>query len=645
MVIFVVGAILLSCSSVCLADEIKPPTDEQVEEMLKEELGKDYPDNVKFIKKEKMHTTNSSVSEYGVEYWLFVIFEQEVEGSDYGRIFYLYASWQNSSDDEPITQLSRALTQGGFKEENDGFIKETEEEFKGIAEDYDLKPGWPTLNAEGKVVEPGEETGPAGEIGTSQPTSDGSKIPGPGSWWQWLTGTVIAGIIAAIIGLINAIFGGTSPAAPPLTPVVTPEGPDDLEPPEEEIEGGTVDPLAPPKDPARKKKRRRHLPPLVYPPTVEPPPSIGPAKPFLDESGKLIYPPGTEPPPSLEQARPYSETPGGGIHFPTPDLPPSGIWDYADAAGKTLWDTGAIFGKGTADFFKGTLNTILTGYKELGLLGIELTDSKAPSLLGELLNSPSILLNTPLNIAKEMLESINPTEELESLKDPNMSMEGKLWAASSIALKMANALLMKETLKDMKNYVKGKLANEPVVPKPTEPAPPGPGTRQPKNTAGRAVDQAKKTVSKESAREYRTLRDEVKQKVDRFAEKVKSGEPITTEDVLDVTNDPAATREVLGKTGREIPPEVKEAVHRARRNIYDGTDQQVAEELAAGQPEIQRRAGSLLREVSTGGRSRRGEEHRPGRPVRPRAGRGGQRTGKVTTVREPVATEGREENP
>lgn len=66
---------------------------------------------------------------------------------------------------------------------------------------------------------------------------DGSKIPGPGSWWEWLTGTVVAGAIAAGISLISTVFGSTPPP-PPLTdfgmppppPVDTAEGTLDLPP-------------------------------------------------------------------------------------------------------------------------------------------------------------------------------------------------------------------------------------------------------------------------------------------------------------------------------------------------------------------------------------------------------------------------------
>lgn len=50
----------------------------------------------------------------------------------------------------------------------------------------------------------------------------GSKIPGPGSWWEWLTGTVIAGIIAAGASLVNIIFGGGAGLVPPQSP---PTGP------------------------------------------------------------------------------------------------------------------------------------------------------------------------------------------------------------------------------------------------------------------------------------------------------------------------------------------------------------------------------------------------------------------------------------
>jgi hypothetical protein len=59
------------------------------------------------------------------------------------------------------------------------------------------------------VVGAGEDTG-------ASPSPPGSKIPGPGSWWEWLVGTVVAGAIAAGAGLTSTIFGGVG-----LTPTPT----------------------------------------------------------------------------------------------------------------------------------------------------------------------------------------------------------------------------------------------------------------------------------------------------------------------------------------------------------------------------------------------------------------------------------------
>jgi hypothetical protein len=226
--------------------------------------------------------------------------------------------------------------------------------------------------------------GPAGDKGGAKPT--GGKVPGPGSWWKWLAGALVPGVIGGGVSLVG--LSGRR--------------------------GGTMTPVQP---------RRKYTPPADAP-------RIGPAAPI---------PPHPEP----------------------PERPPS---TYTEAAGKTLVDAGKALGKGMLDFTSGTLKQILTGYEEIGLLGFELTDSSGPSVIKEIRDSPSILWNTPLNIAGEVIEGVNPTEELKALNDPNMSAEGKAWAASSMALKIANALMIKDSLKDLTDSLTSKGAKGPPIP-------------------------------------------------------------------------------------------------------------------------------------------------------------------------------------
>jgi len=118
---------------------------------------------------------------------------------------------------------------------------------------FDMIEEIPVPGGEGETTEEGEEEEVTGEEVVEE---EGSKIPGPGSWWQWLTGTVVAGVIAAGISLVNMVF----PSTPPPPPVAEPSWP---EPPEPGIAGGTVDPFVPPPEPltplsdAEKKKLAR----------------------------------------------------------------------------------------------------------------------------------------------------------------------------------------------------------------------------------------------------------------------------------------------------------------------------------------------------------------------------------------------------
>ena len=484
--------------------------------------------------------------------------------------------------------------------------------------------GGRALEVAGTFEGGGSAGGTATTIGGAGGTSGGKghkagKIPGPGTWWKVLVGALVPGLIAGGLSLTTGLVGG-----------------------------GGVTPVAP---------RRKNIPPPDAP-------RLGPAGPYRETpDGPLIYPPGTQPPPG-------AKPPGG------PPKTESGFLDDPIGAGRTLVDAGKALGKGIYDFGRGTLNTIVTGYEEIGLLGFELTDSKGPSVLKELYHSPSIIPHTLVNIGGEILEGVNPTEELKSLNDPNMSPEGKAWAISSIALKAANALLIKDSLKTRglgENPVPElpEFPPEPVVPKlpefPPEPAapklpefppetappklpefppesrvikaeplktPPDPAARTSKMTPSEATAQAEKMVPAEKAAEFDKFKTEVDSAVDNFSDKVKSGEPITPEDVLDVTKDPASTRQVLGKKGeRPVSPEVTDAVKQGRRKIYDGTDKTIAEELKKNPKYAE---GDIkAKEVSTGGEAdATGSTDRDVMYVHEKQVIG--KDGKLTTVEEPV---------
>ncbi len=217
----------------------------------------------------------------------------------------------------------------------------------------------------------------------------------------------------------------------------------------------------------------------------------------------------------------------------------------------------------------------------------------------ELWNSPGIIGEAIKHTIGEFIETINPTEEIKALNDPDMSLEGKAWAVSCIAIKVVNVILLKDSLKDLKNSLTR--APEEVVTKGTEAlkTPVKPSGRTSSMSQSEAIAQAEKTVPKESTAAYEVVKGEAKKAVDDFTAKVDSGEPITTQDVLEVTKDPMVTREVLGKTNRPISSRVKNAVHEGRREIYKATDKQVAAEL---QKSPKYAKGKIKpKEVSTGG--------------------------------------------
>jgi hypothetical protein len=381
----------------------------------------------------------------------------------------------------------------------------------------------------------------------SETPETGSKIPGPGSWWQWLTGTVVAGIIASLLSLLNSLFG----AAP--TPPVVPDAP-----------------IRRPDPPARRPDppvHKHYVPPADAP-------RLGPVEPFRETpDGPLIDPHG--PPadaPRLEPAGPHRLDPDGPLILPP--LPPGvsgepGILDYAGAALESAKDTGGAFLSGTADFLGGTAKTIGTGYVELFDLGRDLANDPV-GLLGDLV-SPTVIANTSLNIGGEVVESVNPAEELRSLADPNMSWEGDFWAISSMATKAANAILLGESLKDLHNYVTAPeqaplITAEPV--KPLDPAATGP-----KMSTADAVAAAEKVAGDDGA--FKALTEDADDALRELDSKAKAGEDLTPDDMRRISGSDV-TKRALKDHGTS---EARQAFAEKQRQTYDRTDQGVIEEL------------------------------------------------------------------
>jgi hypothetical protein len=372
----------------------------------------------------------------------------------------------------------------------------------------------------------------------------GSKIPGPGSWWQWLVGTVVPGAVAAGVGLVSMVFGGAPPKAP--VPPGTGPGPS-------------------PAPPVRR--------PYVPPPDA---PRMGPVTPYRETPDGPLVDHHRPPPdaPRMGPATPYRLDPDGPLIFPPGTPGEAGLLDYAGAALDSVKDTAGALLDGTADFIGGTAKTIMHGHAELFGLGRELADDPL-GLLGDLL-SPTVLVYTGLNIGGEVAESVNPAEELKSLADPDMSLEGKFWAVSSMATKAANALLLWDSLKDLKSKLTSgeqapQITTEPV--KPLDPA-----ATTPRMSAADAVASAEKVAGDDAA--FKALTDDVDAALEDLNAKAKAGTDLSPEDMRRISGSDA-TKRALKERGT---PEAQEAFAEKQRQTYDQTDQGVVEELQKEYP-------------------------------------------------------------
>ncbi|MBN2027373.1 MAG: hypothetical protein JW854_11500 [Actinobacteria bacterium] len=254
-VLLAVVAILSLSSTPCAADEFRPPTDEEVEEYIRdigiESRGIDikgdfYP--FKIVERVKTTQVFHSDGRLKVTYHLHLVFTTTYishGGEETAYAQQHIASWRAFTDRPPQPSLEGMYGEGHSGTTMDEALAAVEAEMRmdmernaAEAEDYGgyLEQGWWLVSSSGKLVpsEDGGEKQEKPEPGGGETASDldeygrapgeGHKIPGPGSWWEWFTGTVVAGAVAAGAGLLSAIFGGGGVSAPPL-PLPVPPGP------------------------------------------------------------------------------------------------------------------------------------------------------------------------------------------------------------------------------------------------------------------------------------------------------------------------------------------------------------------------------------------------------------------------------------
>ncbi|MBC7246420.1 MAG: hypothetical protein H5T73_01405 [Actinobacteria bacterium] len=279
------GAIMLSCSSPCFADNIKPPTEEQAEDFIEKirngegdmacfmtgEIMSDPP--FKIVKTVK--TTEIVKHDDGtvfVRYYLYVIYttstkavvkdgmivpldESAADKILYNDVAFLESTSWVGGTDQPLEETGTGNTKSDSVEVEippdkygsgmERAVSEMEATLEETLASYEHQSGWVEVGPGGDVVStPGGESEREGEAG---------KIPGPGSWWKWLVGTVIAGIIAAVTGFLNSLLAlppvPVTPLAPPGKPASPPAAPPGMEPFPAGIAGGTAEPFSSQVDP------------------------------------------------------------------------------------------------------------------------------------------------------------------------------------------------------------------------------------------------------------------------------------------------------------------------------------------------------------------------------------------------------------
>ena len=393
-------------------------------------------------------------------------------------------------------------------------------------------------------------TGPE-DFGGGEADGGGSKIPGPGSWWEWLTVTVIGGAVAAGTGLVSTFLGGgpppTAPAAGPTAPPDAPgEKPED-EATDEDVASGDAEPFGP----GKKRRTPGETPesPLFIPPDMEPPSTNlaeGTADPFDTQK--------------------YPDQPayiGDAI---------TEVLDAAkDAVIPTTVDAATALKDGVVGFVKGIASIpllSLEGFVQIGRLTAVMTDDAASgrqNIFSEVFSSDAgwdMLKKIPGGLYTVLKEFL-PIDEISSFFDPNASLEECLWAIPAAIVKITNVIMMSP-----------KLAVKPV---------PGLSTKftliksaKPSLVAKAALQTAPAGLQKG----YDAYKAAANAKAKEIVDTVMKGGKLTREQVLDAMSDPATMR-ILKKA----PDKVQNVFNKIQgRDIYNKVKNEVTGQLHQKNP-------------------------------------------------------------
>jgi|GEM_PF-3752071 len=394
-------------------------------------------------------------------------------------------------------------------------------------------------------------TGPE-DYGGGEAGGGGSKIPGPGSWWEWLTVTVIGGAVAAGTGLVSTFLGGGPPPTAPTT-------------------GPTAPPDAPGTEPGEPEDEAQDEESLDGPPGTEPPPGKKRRPPGETPESPLFIPPDMEPP--------STDTAGGtATPFDTQKYPdqPAYIGDVIDenvdavkdTVVPTVLDTAGAFKDGLLGFGKSLASIpviALEGFVQIGRLIAVVHDDAASgrqNIFSEVAASGEgwdMLKGAFHTIIKEIL----PIDEISSFFDPNASLEECLWAIPAATVKLINVIMMSP-----------KLAVKPV---------PGLSTKFTLIKSAKPSLVAKAALQTSPAgmqKGYDAYKAAANAKAKEIVDTVMKGGKLTREQVLDAMSDPATMR-ILKKA----PEKVQNVFNKVQgRNIYNKVKNEVTGQLHQKNP-------------------------------------------------------------
>jgi hypothetical protein len=409
---------------------------------------------------------------------------------------------------------------------------------------------------------PGDESTPGGV------TSIGD-VPGPESWPQAATGIMIPGLFGMIMGIWSMLFRGGS--APPL-----PAGTQSVEP--------------------------------------SPPPVAAPLDYLSDEATRWItnqrryslYDTNEEYRALIERMHRECFGPDGKVDWerycdyrfgPVDDMKTAynakedqllvHAIEFAKAAKTSLYETGVAIKDGVVHFGESLIampGFILQGYKGLADLQMELVTDLArdfwnpnpfdrqPGLLDDLVNQ-EVIEQTGVNLYETVGKELLPIEEIKCYLEGDATLEERLWAIPSGAVKIANLFLFSPRLARLP--VKG-IPEDITLIRSARPA-------------NRAVEAARASMPAEVQAEYEAYKASVVEKASSTTETVEGGGMLTKEQVLESMGDPAVMRELKGapvsSQGR--------FTHVQNSELYNPTYREVIELMEDANPGVEFRMKSV----------------------------------------------------